>query len=166
MRGLDGVSAPYPPGLDAPLLYMGAVFFMLLGVLLMLEWIWRLTWRLFEQPAPLKSPTTLVRGVLLVMLVASVVRVAPRLWLFMKWPQLSPTARAELYAIAAYGEIAAVALFTLAWFAGSLAEPMVSYQLDRKPAPLHLWPTWEQLKRPIKIGVGVFAISFALTYLR
>lgn len=166
MQPHNGVSAPFPPGLDSPLLYMGAMFFMLLGVLLMLEWIWRLCWRFFERPAPLRSPETLVRSVLLVLLVAGVVRVAPRLWLFMKWPTLSPASRADLYAIAAYGEIAAVALFTGAWLVGSLAEPMVTYQLGRRPVPLHLWPTWEQLKRPLKIGAGVFAISFALTYLR
>jgi hypothetical protein len=54
----------------------------------------------------------------------------------------------------------------MAWIASFLGAPMIMYQLERLPTPLHLFPTWEQAKRPAKIGLGVFAIAFALTFLR
>lgn len=163
---LTGIEAAYPPGLDSPLLYLSAIFFLLLGVLLTLEWLWRLGWSFVERPHPLRTPATAVRVVLVVLLVAALVRVAPRLWLFMRWPTLTPLERADLYAMAAQGEIIAVLFFSFAWLFALLGEPMVKYQLEKEPLPMHLWPTWEQVKRPLKIGGGVFAIAFALTYLR
>lgn len=160
------LEAMYPPGLESAWLYLTAVFFMLLGVLLALEWLWRLVWCLFERPAPLRSPHTAMRIVLIALLVGGVARVGPRLWLFMRWPTLTTPERADLYAMAAQSEIIAVAIFSVAWLLNLLGEPMITYQLEKQPLPLHLWPTWEQMKRPLKIGVGVFAIAFALTYLR
>jgi len=156
----------YPPGLDSAELYLAAVFFMMLGCLLALEWIWRTIWAIIERSAPLRSPATATRIVIVFLLAAALVRTGPRLWLFMRWPALSPAERADLYAMAAQSEILGVVLFSLAWLLALLGEPMIRYQLEKQPLPLHLWPTWEQMKRPLKIGVGVFAIAFALTYLR
>ena len=156
----------YPPGLESPLLYLSAVFFLLLGTLLTLEWLWRLAWSFVERPARLRTPAMAVRITLFILLCAALVRVVPRLWLFLRWPQLSPTERNDLYAMAAQSEIVAVLFFSFAWLFALLGEPMIKYQLEKEPLPLHLWPTWEQMKRPLKIGAGVFAIAFALTYLR
>lgn len=162
----NGIIGQYPPGLDSSLLYLSAVFFLLLGTLLALEWLWRLGWSFIEHRQPWKSPATVVRLVLVVLLIAGLVRVVPHLWLFMRWPTLAPHERAEWLSAAAQGEIAGVALFTAAWFFGQLGEPMIKYQLAKEPLPLHLWPAREQLVRPLKIGMGVFAIAFAVTYLR
>lgn len=156
----------YPPGLDGPLIYLVTVWALMLGALLALEWLWRLAWSLFERPAPLRAPLTAVRVILLVLIAAGLIRTVPRLWLFMRWPILSPVERELVAVLSAQAEVAAVLLFSLAWLVAQLGEPMVKYQLEKQPLPLHLWPTWEQMKRPAKIGVGVFAIAFALTYLR
>jgi hypothetical protein len=156
----------YPPGLDSPMLYMGTVAALLLGLLLALEWLWRLVWDLFERPFPFKSPATAVRCVLILLLVAAVVKVGPRLWLFMRWPFLSTDAREWLLRLSGQAEIIGAVLFSLAWLLAYVGQPMISYQLEKRPLPMHLWPTPGQLIRPLKIGVGVLAISFALTYLR
>lgn len=156
----------YPPGLDSPLLYMGAVFALMLGVLLAAEWLWRLAWSFVERPVPFKTPAMGVRIVLVLLLAGLLVRAVPRLWLFMRWPTLDPAQREAWQTLTAQAEITAVVLFSFAWLFALLGEPMIKYQLEKEPLPLHLWPTREQLKRPLKIGAGVFAIAFALTYLR
>lgn len=156
----------YPPGLESPLLYLSTIFALLLGLLLALEWLWRLSWSFFERPAPLRSPITVVRAVLVVLLIAAVVRVGPRVWLFMRWPRLQISERTDLAELSGKMEITAVLFFVLAWILAHVGEPLVRYQLEKEPLPLHLWPTFEQMKRPLKIGVGVFALAFALTYLR
>lgn len=156
----------YPPGLSDPLLYLSTIFALLLGFLLSLEWLWRLTWSFFERPATLRSPVTFVRVVLVIMLIAGAVRIGPRLWLFMRWPRLGIEQRLDLAQLSGQMEITAVLFFVLAWLLAHVGEPLVRYQLEKEPLPLHLWPTFEQMKRPIKIGVGVFAIAFALTYMR
>lgn len=156
----------YPLGLESPVLYLSAVFFLMLGTLLALEWAWRIAWSFFESRQPFRSPATAVRVILLVLLVGGLVRIIPRLWVFMRWPALSFNERVDLLTLSAQSEIAAVCLFTVAWFLGMLGEPMVKYQLAKEPLPLDLWPTREQITRPLKIGFGVFGVAFALTYLR
>ncbi len=158
--------APYPPGLDGPIVYLVTVWALMLGVLLALEWLWRLVWSLFERPAPLRAPLTAVRTIMIVLIGAGLIRTLPRLWLFMRWPVLGPAEREFIAMISARFEVAAVLMFSAAWLLAQLGEPMVKYQLEKQPLPLHLWPTWQQMKRPLKIGGGVFAIAFALTYLR
>ena len=156
----------YPPGLSNPLLYLSTVFALLLGLLLALEWLWRIVWSFSERRQPFRSPTTFVRMILIILLIGGVVRIGPRLWLFMRWPRLQISERTDLAQLSAQMEITAALLFTGAWLLAYIGGPLVSHQLEKEPLPLHLWPTFEQMKRPIKIGVGVFAIAFALTYLR
>lgn len=156
----------YPPGLDSPLLYFCTVFALLLGALLTLEWIWRITWAFSENPAPFKSPVTVWRAILLMLLVAAFLRIGPRLWLFMRWPRLQISERLDLAQLSAQAEVTAVIIFSTAWLFALIGEPLINYQLENKSIPLHLWPTRQQLKRPIKIGVGVLAIAFALTFMR
>lgn len=160
------MNGQFPPGLESPLLYMAAVGLLLLGVLLALEWLWRIVWSFFERPSPFRTPSTAVRVTLIILLVGGLVRAGPRLWLFMRWPQLTPAGREGIAELSAYMEITGVLLFSIAWLFAQLGEPMISHQLTKQPLPLHLWPTVDQLRRPAKIGLGVFAIAFALTYLR
>jgi hypothetical protein len=158
--------AQYPPGLESPLLYLTVVFFMLLGLLLAAEWLWRLVWSFFERPQPLKSPATVVRVILVLLLTSIMIPAAPRLWLFMRWPLLTLAQREAAQTLTAQVLIFAIVLFVLAWFVALVVDPMIKYQLEKTPPPVHLWPTVEQLKRPLKIGGGVLVIAFALTYLR
>lgn len=160
------IEGKFPPGLDSPLLYLTTIFFMLLGALLCAEWLYRTLWKFIEQPAGLRTPTFSLRLAWSLMLGAILVRSVPRLWLFMRWPVLSPEQRYDLFQLAAQSEVVSVVLFFLAWLLALLGEPMISFQLRKQPLPMHLWPTMEQLKRPAKIIVGVFVIAFALTYLR
>ncbi len=161
------MEANVPPAfVEYPLLYMGTVFSLLLAALLALEWLWRLAWAVFERPAPLKSPTTVVRLILALLLVGGLLRSGPDLWLLMRWPVLTPAERLGWEIFDSQLDSTVFIFFSVAWLAFRLGEPMISYQLEKQPLPVHLWPTWRQLLRPLKIGVGVFAIAFALTYLR
>jgi hypothetical protein len=156
-----------PPAFDGhPVLYMATVFSLLLVMLLALEWLWRITWSFFERPAPVKAPVTVLRVIFLLLLVGAVVRSGPDLWLIMRWPQLDGAERIALMDFDNRMDAGAFIFLSLAWLVGRLGEPMLTYQLEKRPLPVHLWPTWEQMKRPLKIGMGVFAIAFALTYLR
>jgi len=155
-----------PSFMQHPLLYMATVFSLLLVVLLALEWVWRLVWSFFERPAPLKSPTTVLRLIFLFLLAGALVRSGPDLWLLMRWPGIDEQERLALAYLDNQMDAGAFIFLSLAWLIARLGDPMLTYQLEKTPLPLHLWPTREQLKRPAKIGVGVLAIAFALTYLR
>jgi hypothetical protein len=160
------MNGTYPPGIDGPYFYLASVFALLLGMLLALEWLWRLAWSFVEAPASPKTPLTVLRGVFVILLGAAIIRMAPQLWLYMRWPALTPAGRTEIAAFGARADFTDVVLFTLAWLAFYLAGPMLTYQLRKEPLALHLWPAREQVKRPLKIGLGVFVIAFVLTFLR
>lgn len=147
-------------------LYMLTVFSLLLVVLLALEWQWRLAWSFFERPAPLKSPTTVLRVVFVLLLTGLLVAKGPDLWLYMRWPVLNDAGRLGLEQLDARMDASAFIFLSLAWLLARLGDPMLQHQLEKQPLPIHLWPTWEQMKRPLKIGCGVFVIAFTLTYLR
>lgn len=156
-----------PPSFEGhPLLYMATVFSLLLVVLLALEWLWRIIWSFFERPATLKSPTTVLRVVFLFLLLGTLVRSGPDLWLLMRWPAIPWHERLALAHFDNQLDAGAFIFLSVAWLVGRVGEPMLTYQLEKMPLPVHLWPTWQQLKRPAKIGVGVLVIAFALTYLR
>lgn len=157
----------YPPGFEsAPVLYLATVFSLILVMMLALEWTWRLIWSIFERPAPVKHPVTVFRIILLALLVGSIVRIAPDTWLLMRWPNLEPHERASIQLWDARLDAGAFIFMSLAWLTARLGDPFITFQLEKQPVPVHLWPTWRDLRRPMKIGVAVFAIAFALTYLR
>lgn len=159
--------APVPPSyVGRDLLYLSTLGSILLVVLLALEWIWRLLWSFFEQPSPLRSPATAYRIILLLLLSAALLRIVPDLVLLATWQEISPASREAIAVLDKRLESFTFVPFSLAWLVSYLTGPMLIYQLGRQPLPIHLWPTWQQAKRPLKIGVGVAAISFALTYLR
>lgn len=154
-----------PPGFEGyPLLYMATVFSLLLANILTLEWIWRLSWAIHEKPYDLRHPATAMRAVLMLLLLGAIMRSGPDTWLLVRWSDISPLERLSLLIFDGYMDSVSFLPFSLAWLVAWLASPMVNYQLDRKPTPLHLWPTRDQIRRPLKIGVGVLVISFALTF--
>lgn len=149
-----------------PLLYMGTLFSLFLVVLLALEWLWRLAWSVVERPAPFKSPTSVLRLIFALLLTGALVRTGPDLWLLMRWPSVTPEHRLALAEFDNRMDAGAFIFLSAAWLFARLGDSMLTYQLEKSPLPVHLWPTWRQMVRPLKIGAGVLVIAFALTFLR
>jgi hypothetical protein len=157
----------YPPGFEGhPWLYLMSVFGLMLIVLLTLEWLWRIGWSFTERPHPLKHPSTVARVVMLMLLVGILMRVGPDAWLLMRWPSISDAAHHDIEIVGSRLDVASVLFMSGSWLVARLADPFIQFQLEKQPLPIHLWPTARQLRRPLYIGLGVFAISFALTFLR
>lgn len=160
------LSSVPPSFIGRPLLYMATLASFMLVNLLALEWMWRLVWSLIERPAAVREPASSARMIHLLLIVSILARAGPFLVFLMAWPDIGPAARQNL----AITEKALASLsfipFSIAWIGSYLSGPMITYQLMREPLPVHLWPTWHQAQRPLKIGVGVAVIAFALTYLR
>lgn len=156
-----------PVALDGhPWLYLSTVFSLLLTLLLALEWLWRTCWAYFDQPYPLKHPRTVVRTVMLLLLLQLVTRIGPDVWAIMRWPKMSQSERIATAILDSRMDTSSFIWMGLAWLVWRLGEPFISYQLDKQPLPVHLWPTAAQMRRPLLICLGVFLIAFALTFLR
>lgn len=155
-----------PVFMGKPGLYMATLASFLLVSLLCLEWIWRLIWSMIERPAKWREPAHAARTIHLLLVVSIFFRVTPYLVLLMAWPDMSPPHRLLLSQVETACRDVSLIPFAIAWLFADLSGAMITYQLRREPIPLHLWPTWQQAKRPLKIGLGVTAIAFALTYLR
>jgi hypothetical protein len=157
----------FPPAFAGqPVLYMLTVFSLLLVNLLALEWLWRTGWALWEDSHDFRHPLTIQRIVILLLVLGAVIRSGPDVIVLMRYHAETEAGRLDLYRLDNFLDSVAFIPFSLAWLVAYLAGPMLAHQLAKEPIPLHLWPTWAQIKRPVKIGVGVFAIAFALTYLR
>jgi hypothetical protein len=160
----DRYSFGVPPGFEnEPFLYMLTLFSLIMINLLALEWMWRIAWGWWERPHPIQHPITILRAILFLTALQIILRVGPDVVRFALWDQLSPASRFLAYQIDHYLDIASFFPFSLAWLAGYLTMDMLHFQLDRKPIPMHLWPTRSQMTRPLKIGVAVFVISMAIT---
>lgn len=156
-----------PPSLyGRPLLQTITLFSLMLVTLLSLEWSWRLIWSFFEAPSPAKHPVQSLRVMLLLLLIGMLVRIVPDLVLMMSWHDIPPASREALAVLDKRLDSFSFLPFSMAWLISYLGGPMIFYQLQRQPIPLHLIPTRQQMKRPIKIGIGALALSLALTYLR
>lgn len=171
-KGL-GVTVPpgfyYPvPGSFAggPFLYFAFLWSIFLIGLLTLEWLWRTGWALWEDAQGVKHPATAIRLATFLLLLSVIMRIGPDIVLYASWADLSPEARFAISNFDKRLDTVSFVPFSLAWLASHLGAPIILYQLKREPLPLHLWPTWQQLKRPLKIGMGVAALAFALVYLR
>jgi hypothetical protein len=159
--------ADFPPGFTGhPLLYLLTLFSMMLTVLLALEWLWRIGWALVERPRPLKHPSTVLRMVFVFLLVGLLFRIGPDAWLLMRWAQTTPAGRLQLEHFDSMLDTTSFVWMSLAWLAARLGDPFVQFQLEKRPIPVHLWPTAQQLRRPLYIGLGVFLIACALTFMR
>lgn len=158
---------PLPPGYEGqPWLYLFSMFAQMGMALLVMEWAWRLAWSLYERPAPLKSPVTSSRLIVLALLFSVSMRGLPDVIYNMRWADLSPAGRHAMLSIDETMDGLALVPFLAAYVLDRMASGMMTFQLQRDPIPLHLWPTWAQLRRPVKMGMGVFVLAFALTFLR
>jgi hypothetical protein len=158
---------PYPPAFDgSQAFYMFGLFGLMWVSLLALEWTWRVIWSFVERPLPLRHPVTAARCVILLMLATSLMRGGPDTILYMRWPEMSPGARAAWAQINVAFDGWAFVPFTMAWLLDRLAIAVIIFQLKREPLPTDLWPTWSTLRQPAKIGFGVFVLAFAITYLQ
>lgn len=145
--------------------YLFSLFGLMMVTLLGLEWLWRVSWSFAERPAPLRSPVTAARIIVLLLLIAGLMRGAPDAVLLMQWPELTQGARYTIARVDSLADGAAIIPFSGAWLVDYLAGGVIHYQLRRQPpAPSHLWPTWSSVKRPLKIGVGVGIIAVAITF--
>jgi hypothetical protein len=154
-----------PPGFEGqPLVYMMTLFSLLMITLLTLEWFWRIAWGAYERPFGIKHPVTVLRVILLLVGISVLLRVGPDIFRFALWRTLSPQARFMAFEVDHWLDMFSFIPWSLAWLAGYLGMPMMHFQLEKRPPPIHLWPTKEQLKRPLKIGMAVLLIAAAITY--
>lgn len=167
MDALFDSATELPPSfVGHPLLYLTTTFSLLLGNLLALEWTWRLLWQMVEHQKPIKWPSTSARVALILLLVGGLIRSGPDMILLVAWADLSPSGRFQMALWDNWLDSVSFVPLSLAWLIFWLGGPMIIYQLERQPIPLHLWPTWDKLRRPVKIGVGVFVLCLAFTFLR
>ncbi len=160
-------ASDFPPGFEGhPLLFMAATFGHLIVVLFALEWGWRIIWQMCERPVAFRTPLTVIRLIILCLLVGALFSRAPDAIILMSWADIEPSSRERLQNIDAALDALGLIPFGLAWMLGYIGWPLMTYQLTREPLPVHLWPTRQQMVRPAKIGAGVFALAFALAYLR
>lgn len=153
-----------PGGFEgAPLLYMATLFSLFLVNLLALEWFWRVIWGMKEHPCPLNHPITIFRLMLVLIGVSIILRSFPDTIRLAFWHQLTPAGRLDMIRLGHWMRIVSVFPWSLAWLIGYLAMPMMHYQLNKQPLPVHLWPTRQQIMRPVKIGMAVLFISAAIT---
>jgi hypothetical protein len=156
-----------PPQFEGqPFVFLLTVFALLLITLLGAEWLWRLSWSIGERPVHWKSPASALRWLLIFLLLSVVMRVGPNVVQLMSWSVSTPAQRLALYRVDNLLDGLSFIPFALGWLVAFLGGPMITFQLAKEPLPLHLWPTFQQMKRPLKIGAGVFAIAFALAYLQ
>lgn len=159
--------ADVPPGFDGfPLLYLLSMFSIMMIVLLSLEWMWRLVWGIVERPTPIKHPSSAVRYTLIFILLGTILRTGPNLVWMSFWKDASPALRQWMLQVDSFLDSVSFIPFSIAWIIGYLGGPMIVYQLSRHPLPVHLWPTKEQITRPLKIGLSVFIIALAVVFAR
>ena len=152
-----------PQGMEGhPILYMITLFSLLLVTLLAMEWQWRLGWSILEDKLPAKHPGTAVRLILLFLLMSLLMRIIPDVIKLGLWQDLSPDGRMLLFEIDGAMDTFSFIPFSFAWLFAYLGGPMIVYQLRRFPLPLHLWPTLDKMKRPLKIGIGVMVIAILI----
>jgi hypothetical protein len=156
-----------PPAFEGqPLLYLVTVFAQMSVALLILEWLWRTAWAMKERPSGWKTPVTVSRVILMALLLTIAARGFGDLVFNMRYSELTPHGREVVATLDNQLEGLALLPFIFAWFLDRLGGGMIVYQLERLPIPLHLWPTWSQMRRPVKIGAGVFVLALTLTFLR
>lgn len=161
------VHGPFPPSFEGnAVAYLWALFGLIIANLLALEWLWRTVWAFIEAPAPLKAPVTCTRIIILGMVLTVLVGGLPDLVLIMSWGDVTPATRMAIAWVDKVLDGLVFVPFSFAWLFARLGGPMIDWQLERQPLPLDLWPTWQQMKRPLKIGGAAFAIAFALAFLR
>lgn len=149
-----------------PFVYLATIFSLLILNLLALEWLWRLLWSFREDRLPFRHPVTTFRLVLVFLVSGAIIRSGPDLVLLMAWPEISPDARRFIADTDNLMDSVAFLPFGLAWVFAHIGGPMILYQLQNKPIPLHLWPTLRQMQRPLKIGLGAAALAALLTFAR
>jgi hypothetical protein len=157
-----------PPSFDgARLFYMMAIFGLMTMSLLTMNWLWRILWRMREDPHPLRSPVTVWRIDTALLLTSALLLGVPDTVLLLRWPEISLPARLALSELDRLLDGVALIPFAAAWFIDYLSRPVIHFQLTRLPPPdADLWPSRQTLLGPAKIAAGSFAVAFAVVYLQ
>ena len=164
------VLAPYyfadrPASVQAnPTILMLSIFGLLGGTMLALETLWRVAQRAKDEPHPFRHPVTADRLMDGLRALALLLFIGPDAVLFMAWPDVAPNTRHLLSLTNRICDFLAVAPLAAAWMLGIYGQPTVDYQLRREPIPLHLWLTWQQLRRSLWIGLLLVLMSMGLSY--
>lgn len=157
-------SADRPASAQAnPIIFMFSIFGLLGGTMLALEVILRTASDAFHDRLPWQHPVTIMRLRTGLFTLALLLYIGPDAIAIICWPDVVPQTR---YLIAVANRIldgAALPLFMAAWMVGIYGQQTVAYQLKRDPIPMHLWPEWSALVRPLKIAGLVLILSAGLS---
>lgn len=146
--------------------YAFSVFGLLGSCLLALEWGWRIVIRLIDERRPFREPVTVARLAMLGVLIATLCRISPDVFLVMSWPEISPHTRATVALVDRLMDGVSVIPMTFSWAIALFGGAMIEYQLVKKPVPANLWPTWRRMRRPLSMGALILIIALTLAFLR
>lgn len=155
-----------PPSFgDSEVLFAVSLFGMLAALVMSLEWMWRICWKLHEDRHDLKHPVTVSRLMTLFLLVGIAIRIHPDVLWMMAWNDLGPDERQLLAQYDRLSDGIAVIPMIMAWMTSVVGAAMVDWQLVRLPIPVDLWPTRAQFRRAF-IAVGLMlVISLSIAFL-
>lgn len=167
-------------------LYMLAIFGSLLMLLLAANWVHRLIMcAIWNDPQPLRAPVTMHRLVIILILFSLLMRVSPKVFLLLQWPEISVATRQLISKVDRVMDALAIFPFFAAWMLAFITSADLARQLKGLPTVQRLpenaikleqrppvWsvhmvkPSLDDLKRPAKIAAGCLAIAFAVVYLQ
>lgn len=147
-----------------PTLLAFSIFGLLGGALLSLDSIWQNVHQLIEDPHSRRHPLTIHRARIALSALGVLLFIGPDAIQFTAWPDVAPATRYAMGIVNRYLDSVAIVPFTLGWALGIYAGPTISYQLDREPIPVNLWPSWHDLRRPLWIATLLACASVALSF--
>lgn len=163
----DAYYQPLPTAVtDDPLGYAWSLFGLMIVTFVFLQWTYSSTWRMVRYPEVYNHPRTVWRLFLLLTGISGVLRNGPDVLLWGLWTVCSPETRhwlshwnRVLDGVSGPFQVAAAAL--LGW-----GVSVIEFQLGKQPIPVHLYPTWERMARPLSLLVGTMGLCLAIAFLR
>lgn len=157
---------PIPPSIDGPWVHAFSIFGLMGAALLASEWLWRTTWAAVERPSPVCHPITVSRIIWALCLLSFLVYMAPDVILTVLWSDIEPQDRYSLSRANRILDGVAIMPFAAAWTLGLFSSSVIEHQLERRPIPVDLWPTWKRLRRGFGIGLILLIMSVVIAFYR
>lgn len=155
-----------PPSIDGPWVHAFSIFGLMGAALLASEWLWRTSWAMIERPSPICHPITVARAVWALMLSSLLIYMMPDVLLTVMWTDLEPAHRFLLSRSNRILDGIAILPLFAAWTLGVFSSSVIDHQLERRPIPVDLWPTWKRLRRGFGIGLILLAMSVVIAFYR